>query len=377
MPRTPPLILAGLLLTLSLLPGCKGKDANAEANRADSTSGGSDSSGMALPVAGQEVRQGDLVLSVVTTGQVRSDAYARLKSETNGTVTEVLVVPGQPVKKGQALVRLDPRPFDLAVREAEAALEQAMVQYRDYIVPDSMMTGQAVTEERKTTAEARYGIPGARARLDRAKLDQERATITAPFDGVVDEVAVASGERVNSGQDVVSVVDVNNLRIEAQVLERDIPLIRVGGEAVVTAAAQPGRPVYGRVIAVLPVIDSVKRAGRALIRARGNGILRPGMYADVRLEANRLTNRIIVPSRAIIERDGRPLVFVVKNERAQWVYIQPGLSNGSETEVLPDSTTGQVPIAPGDTVLVEGHLTLTHDAPVRVVSAKETPTSEQ
>jgi multidrug efflux pump subunit AcrA (membrane-fusion protein) len=95
------------------------------------------------------------------------------------------------------------------------------------------------------------------------------------------------------------------------------------------------------------------------------------MYADVRLEARRLAGRTLVPSRAVIERDGRPLVFVVKHQRAQWVYILPGQTNGQETEVLPDSATGQIPVSVGDTVLVEGHLTLTHDAPVRLVTHAE------
>jgi RND family efflux transporter MFP subunit len=374
MPRLSLIVTTGFLGLLAALPACKGKDANAEGAAADSSAASGDSSGMSLPVAGAEVRQGDLILSVVTTGQVRSDAYARLKAELSGTVTEVLVTPGQSVRKGQALVKLDPRPFDIAVREAEAALEQAMIAYRDYIVPDSIATGQAVPEDRRKNAESRAGVTSARVRLEKAKLDQERATIEAPFDGIIDEVQVAAGERVGGGDDIVSVVDVGNLRIEAQVLEHDLPLIRVGGDAIITAAASPDRPVYGRVIAVLPVIDSLKRAGRALIRARNNGLLRPGMYADVRLEANRLTNRIIVPSRAVIERDGRPLVFVVRNSQAEWVYIQPGMSNGSETEVLADSVTGQIPLTPGDTVLVEGHLTLTHGAPVRVVAAREQAT---
>jgi HlyD family secretion protein len=95
------------------------------------------------------------------------------------------------------------------------------------------------------------------------------------------------------------------------------------------------------------------------------------MYADVRLEAARLPNRIIVPASAVIQRDGRPLVFVVKEGRAQWVYIFPGRSNGTETEVLPDSASGQIPLQPGDVVLIEGHLTLTHDAPVRVTAKAE------
>ena len=154
-------------------------------------------------------------------------------------------------------------------------------------------------------------------------------------------------------------------------LEHDLPLIRVGGEAMVTTAAAPDRPVRGRIAAVLPLVDSTTRAGTALIRVQGNTLLRPGMYADVRLEATRLTDRIIVPERAVIQRDGRPLVFVVRDGRAQWTYIQPGRSNGFETEVLPDSSTGQIPLSPGDMVLVEGHLTLTHDAPVRVVPRAE------
>lgn len=64
-------LLLGLLAALPTVSACKGKDANAEANRADSTGSASDSSGMALPVAGQEVRKGDLILSVVTTGPRR------------------------------------------------------------------------------------------------------------------------------------------------------------------------------------------------------------------------------------------------------------------------------------------------------------------
>lgn len=91
------------------------------------------------------------------------------------------------------------------------------------------------------------------------------------------------------------------------------------------------------------------------------------MYADVELESKRLTDRRLVPARAVIERDGRPLVFLVKGGRAQWVYINPGRSNNVETEVLPDSVTGAIPVAIGDQAIIEGHLTLTHDAPVRLV----------
>jgi hypothetical protein len=79
-----------------------------------------------------------------------------------------------------------------------------------------------------------------------------------------------------------------------------------------------------------------------------------------------------VPKRAVVERDGRPLVFVVREGRAEWVYINAGRSNDRQTEVLPDSVSGIVPLKRGDIVLVDGHLTLTHQAPVRLVSTRET-----
>ncbi len=357
-----------------LLGGCKARDAAAGTGR-DSAAGATKPSAISLPVVGQTVRKGDLVLSVVTTGQVRSDAMSRLKAEAGGTVQAVMVVPGQRVAKGQAIVRLDPRPLDLAVREAQAAVDQASMTYRDNIEPDSIVSGKAPTEERRQNALARSGLSGARVRLERAKYDRERATISAPFSGIIDRVDVSAGERISAGQDVATVVDMGNLRIEAAVLEHDLPLIKVGGLATVTTAAAPDQPATGRVSAVLPLVDSATRAGRALVRVKSNGTLRPGMYADVRLESTRLANRILVPAASVIEREGRPLVFVVKDGRAQWTYVNPGRTNGVDTEILPDSSTGQIPVAVGDTVLTEGHLTLTHDAPVRVV-AKTEPAAE-
>lgn len=371
--------MAWALATCALVAGCNGKEAIAEAG-ADSTAGEAEEasrSTLRLPVVGTAVRVGDLVLSVSTAGQVRSDAVSNLRFETEGTVSEVLVRPGQRVAKGQPLVRLDPRTFDMAVAEAEAAVEQAKVQYLDNIVPDSIVSGQPPTEERRRNARARSGLDGAEVRLQRAQLDRERSVITAPFAGTVDRVQVAAGERVRGSQDAAVVVDLSRLVVEAQVLEHDLPLVKVGGQARVTAAALGGRELTGRITALLPLVDSATRAGRALVEVRGDQVLRPGMYADVRLEAARLSDRVLVPARAIIERDGRPLVFVVKEGKAQWTYIFPGRSNGTDTEVLPDSVSGQVPVARGDTVIIEGHLTLTHDAPVRLVAQAERQGGEQ
>lgn len=344
---------------------------------ADAASGTTDAArpGIALSVVAQEARDGDLVLRVKTRGDVYGDAVVDLAADVGGTVAEVLVRSGARVTKGQPLVRLDPFPFDLAVREAQAALDEREQAFRESFMPESLVTGIGPTEEQRKALRIRSGMAAAEVRLEKARWERARSVITAPVDGYVDRLDLAPGERLGAGTAFATIVDVSAVRIEARVLEDDLPLIRVGGEAMITSAAIPGRSLRGRIDAVLPIVDSVKRTGRVIVRVPGERVLRPGMYADVDLEAQRLPGRRLVPTRAIIERDTRPLVFVVRDGRAQWTYIVPGRSNGVETEVLPDSASGLIPVQPGDQVIVDGHLTLTHDAKVTVSAMRERETS--
>ena len=366
--------LAAALLLSATAFGCKKADGTEADSTAatDSTAAPTDAAPtttLALPVAAVAVRDGDLVLTVSTTGQVASDEVSALRSEVAGTVARVLVRPGDRVRRGQVLMTFDPRPLEINVKDAEAGLDRAMQTFRESYYPDSVVTGRVPTEEQRRVAMIRAGVPSAQVALDRAKLEREKATVISPFDGLVDQVQVAMGMRVSAGELLTRVVNLASLRIDAQVLEHDLPLIREGGQAIVTSAAAGSRAIIGRIAAVLPIVDTTTRSGRAFVRIPAGSPLRPGMYADVKLEASRLPNRRLVPTRAIIQRDNRPLVFVVKNGRAQWVYINPGRSNGIDTEVLPDSGTGLIPVEVGDEVIVDGHLTLTHDAPVRVVNA--------
>lgn len=371
MPRTT-LLLCAALAGLSACGKADGASADTGESAAAATAepaGGDSARAVALPVATLDARDGDLVLRVTTTGQVRSEALVPLRAEVPGTVLQVAVRPGQTVSAGAVLVTFDPYPFDLAVREAQARADEAEQRYLESYVPESLVTGRGPTAEQRRALMNKAGVTGARLQLERARFEQARATIRSPVSGMVQAIDVAVGEKLSAGQAIATVVDTRRLRVEAQVLEHDLPLVRAGGEAVVTSAGAPGQPMRGRIDALLPLVDSVSRAGRAIVRLTGDGVLRPGMYADVQLEATRLRGRRLVPARAVIERDGRPLVFVVKDGRAQWTYILPGRSNGVETEVLPDSSTGEIPVKAGDEVIVDGHLTLTHDAPVKPVKA--------
>ena len=357
-----PILTSGVLTVTACSRGARGS----------STGGGRDSAAMdtdvALPVAGAIVRSEDLVLTIRTTGQVRAERLLRIEAEAQGVVAEVATRPGQPVQAGQVLVRLDPRPFDLAVREADAALAEAQGRWRDMLIGEDTTDMTADAVDRRRNARMRIGIDGAEARAERARLERDRATIKAPFGGTIDGVNVIPGQRVAVGTHLATLVDLGSLVVEAAVLEHDLPSLRRGAAAVITTAAARGRSYAGTAIAVLPLVDTATRAGRVLVRVgQRGGVLRPGMYADVDLETTRLPNRVIVPAQAVLERDGRPLVFRYRAGRAEWVYVALGRSNGRETEILADSATGRPAVTPGDTVLVGGHLTLTHDAPVQLL----------
>jgi membrane fusion protein (multidrug efflux system) len=375
--------LPSALLLLAILSACKkgetdaidGEDPTQAAADSAAAAGETASPSLTLPVTAEEVIDGDLVLSIVTQGLVRSESETKLKAEVSGKIVEILARPGERIKKDAPILRLDQYELDLAVRRAQAQLAQAQAAYDADVKPDSLVSGKPPTTERKRVAEIRAGLPTAKLALETANWDKERSTMRAPFDGIIDHFDVSQGERISAGQQVTTIVDAVNLRIEAAVLEHDIALVKPGGDAQVSTAAAPNRIARGKITSVLPIVDSTSRAGRAYVRLQSNDVLRPGMYADVKLEAQRLTNRRLVPSPAIIQRDGRDLVFVVKNNTAQWTHVVSGRSNGVYTEILPDTSgqnVGQIPVNAGDLVIVQGHLNLTHGAPVRVVARRET-----
>jgi hypothetical protein len=97
------------------------------------------------------------------------------------------------------------------------------------------------------------------------------------------------------------------------------------------------------------------------------------MFARARLDALRFPNRIIVPRTAILQRDGRFLVMVYKPEDdhgvADWRYVTLGEGNDDYVEIVENPDTKMV--APGDIVLTDGHYTIAHDAPIRLVNNAE------
>jgi Cu(I)/Ag(I) efflux system membrane fusion protein len=114
-----------------------------------------------------------------------------------------------------------------------------------------------------------------------------------------------------------------------------------------------------------PEIDPESRTCQVLLRFDNpEGTARPGMFVRAAIAARVYPGCILVPREAILTRDGRPLVFKVVDDRAEWVYVRLGRSNDRVVEI--DRVLQGGPLDPGTQVIVSDHLTLSHNAPVKV-----------
>jgi RND family efflux transporter MFP subunit len=308
-----------------------------------------------LPVAGVQVHPSDFVLTVRGTGRAEAWRRAELAPRVGESIRLIAVREGQFVKAGETLIELDHRPFEMSLKEAEANLVKAQLEFEAQLFDDD-----GADEEKRRRIAHRTGLTEAQQRLARAQLDLDGACIKAPFDGYIASIGGAVGERAQADRPLITLLDNHRIKIPAEVLESDFGSLTPGVEAVLRLPALPGEDFTGTVSALSPQVDPERGTGIVYIELPNpGGRIKPGMYAEVDIEAHSLPDRLSVPRPAVIERDRRLLVFVARGGRAEWSYVKTGLETDERIEVLSG-------VAPGDTVLVDGHLTLAHGAPVKV-----------
>lgn len=381
LPRRSAGVVSVLLVVLVLGAGVyakiRGESADGgEGDAARDTTGVATSAGasfgtdVAIPVEGAEAVRGTLVVSVSASGEAAAWRRAVVTAQVEGRVAAVPVRESQAVGAGAPLVVLDPAPYQLAVEEAEAALRDAQAKFAEMTLFDDRIEDAATREARSSVARARSGLDQAEVRLRRAQLDLARARLTSPFPGRVASLKVVPGEWARPGDELLTVLDLDPIKVEVQVLEGEVGSLRRGGRAAVTLAAFPGETFAGTIESVNPLVESDRRTARVtvLVPNPDERIL-PGMYARVSLEARRYEDRVLVPRAAVLERDRRSMLFVYEGDTrgglAKWRYVTPGLANDSVVEIVPNEQTDSV--RPGEVVLTGGHYTLIHDARVRVV----------
>ncbi len=322
------------------------------------------------PVTGARVVRDTLWITVTAAGEAQADRRVILLSRIDAVVEQVRVREDETVREGELLVRFDTTEYALALARTRAEVTNARARFQEMTFRDDEIPDEEVRKERRRLARARSGLAQAEVALREAELNLARTSMRAPFGGRVADVRVVEGQHVTPGTEILTVLDLDPVRVEVQVLEREMGYLAEGRRARVTFSAFPGETFRGVVETVNPLVDPSTRTARVTVRLPNpGGRIKPGMYARVRLEAQSFPDRILVPRVAILERDRRPMLFVFEGEgdrgRAKWRYVTPGLEGDSLVEIVP---TEEYPgVRPGEIVLVDGHFYLIHDAPVRLV----------
>ena len=363
------------------------------------------------PVEVMVLERGEFPLRAEATGHLAPWRESKISSQISGLILDRPVEEGQRVRPGQVLIRVDDKEAKILLAEAEAALLQARA---DYAVQMSN-AGELVTTDTTQLAEARTRLEQAekafaegsitQTELDRvrrhfkamdvlagnqredvaavytnltqreqqvekARLHLERTQIAAPFSGRVADLQVEKGQHVGAGVHLLTLLEDGRMKVSVDVLEGDLVHIRPGVTANVVVPSYSNEMFQGYVHAVNPSVDPKTGSGRITVALRNpGGRLVSGLYADVALETSRLQDRMVAPSEAVIVRQGRDVVFLVKGGRSYWMYVITGERSGDFTEIIRGDSPSVV--EPGDSLIVIGNYALAHDVPVEVTKVVE------
>lgn len=401
----PAILILTFLLTLA---GCSTGDGDAAG--ADSTAAGADTSATenkprtekSISVDQSAVRRGDLVQSVFADGVIRTPRAMKISAKIGGEITKVLVRNGDLVRKGQLLARIDDREYALAREEARYRHMQALSQIA---AEDDELGGNPEAEQgfadgkqkldrmlesgdlsrseyqarilelelealqkgafRQDVFAQRTGLADARVAEERASLNLEYTEIRAPGAGVIDGITIVPGEIIPIGQLLCSIYDNSHLEAVVNVLEADLADLREGRSALVAVPAVDDT-IAVTVDVISPRLDETSRTCEVLIRfGNPDGRFRPGMFVRAEIAARVHHDLLMVPRDAILSRDNRNLLFkVIDGDHAQWLYVDTGLENSDWIEVLKVHSGGS--LAPGEMVVVSDHLTLAHEAKLKI-----------
>ncbi len=405
------MVLVGVMALMAGCLGNQGDGAGTDSTGTDTAQADSDSTSgdqeakpkkeKAINVNVGAVRQGDLVMPVYADGAIRTPRSVEVKTKVGGELLKVLVRDGDRVRKGQVLARIDPREYEIALEESRyrhlQALSQMAAEADTFTVNHQAVAdftsgrdqlerlfkqGGLSREEyqnrllelemeslqkgafREAVFEQRTGLAEARMAEERARLNLEYTEIRAPFAGVVQGLTVVTGEIVSVGASVCTLYDNSQLEAVVNVLEADLGNLREG-RPVLVAIPATGDTLQAAVDVISPTLDQSTRTIEVLVRfANEDGRFRPGMFVRAQIAGWVYHEKLLVPKDAILIRDNRPLVFKQEGDRAKWLYVDTGLENDDWVEILAVHSGGS--LAPGDKVVVSDHLTLAHEAKIKV-----------
>jgi membrane fusion protein (multidrug efflux system) len=305
------------------------------------------------------VKIGAIVRTIRAVGSLRSEESVMIASEIAGRVKEILVEEGQRVPKDAPLVLLDSSIYEaeLAKAQASLALNRANMERARALRERGTGTELAVDEANAALRADQAAISLAQAWLD-------KATLFAPFDGVLGLRSVSVGEYVEPGEVIFNLEATDRLKADFRIPEVSMQQLKIGQQIELMTDAMPGRRFPGTVYAIDPKIDPDGRSLvlRALV-PNEDGALRPGLFVRVDLIVGTRDNAIIIPEQALVPVGDDLFVYRVVEGKAAMTQVLIGQRRAGEVEVTEGLTRE-------DVVIFEGQIKIGDGAPVQVVTGQ-------
>lgn len=305
-----------------------------------------------------EVERVDLVSSVAATGTVEPIRVIDVKSQASGEILEVAVEIGDAVRRGDLLVRIDPRDVRNAYEQAEADLGVAEARFQvaerqmnriQELHDSSVVTDEELENAMLEHANARAALVKARTNLELARERLNDVVVRAPIDGVVVEKSVEDGQIVTSTREVtggttlVRMADLEAMQVRTLVDETDIGRVHAGLPAKTTVEAYPDREFQGEVFKIEPqaVVEQNVTMFAVLSRIQNEGgLLKPGMNADVEMTVGRRENALSLPNQAVkTPEEAQALATVLDMELPEALPAEDAAGGADGAE--PDAETGE------------------------------------
>jgi HlyD family secretion protein len=311
------------------------------------------------------VERRDINVSALASGTLQPDTTVEVKSKASGEILQLSAETGQLVKRGSQLVLVDPRNARNLLAQAQANLDVARAQLVNATSQknrsDQLYKSQSITEQENEQAQldfanAKAAVVNAQVSVDNAKIQLEDTDVRAPITGTVIEQDVERGtviasatNNVSGGTTLLKMADLNLVQVNTLVDETDIGKIVVGQPASITVDAYPNRPFDGVVLKIEPQATTQQNVTMfpVLVRiANREGLLRPGMNADVEIHVGRRDNVLAVPNAALrTQRDVSSAASVIglsPDVVARELAAQQATQRGADsTAGRADSTAGR------------------------------------
>lgn len=290
---------------------------------------------------------------VESQGIVEADREITIAPRISGHVTMSNIVEGLRVQEGDTLLKFAERELALDLQQAQNELSDAQQEYQ--LQKES--EGWTGTQRDDQALRISTGLAQAELNLERVRMQLANTTITAPFTGTLAaERRITPGAYVSAGTEIGTLIDDRTLRVRFDVLEAEVTRIEPGMRAEINAPG--GVQTTGEVEAVSPVVDSDTKTGQVIINIDNpGGQIKKGMTVEGRILVERHNGKVRFPRSAVLSRDGgRTLVFKYNpsNSEVEWIYVTPQFQNREWVIVNHED------IAPGDTIAVDQHFSLSH-----------------